>query len=228
MIPSVTNTSAELATLNIHRFPTKEAFDIAASDNLIGIRDISFIEGDTSDVPIPTIQEAGYVLTAGASHEMYWNQNSAGSSTLAGLNDTNIANPASGQALIFNGSSWANTTISKNHDFTHTQILGTPNSVTFAADERCSVFAYASTDTSMSIECENNSDNYIWICNSGSSDIDITISDITQNSTSVSNVYMPEDGITIPTGKVCEIGVIVNSSGAFITCRNDIVLSSSI
>ena len=114
-----------------------------------------------------------------------------------------------------------------NYDFTHTAnttVSGSTTTVTFAANQRGSAMLTISADLGLTIACNNGSDNYIWVKNIGSAEIDVTISAVTKNSTAVSYVYVPSDGITVPAGGVCEIGVIVNSDGAFITSRNDLAL----
>lgn len=113
------------------------------------------------------------------------------------------------------------------YDFTHTSnttISGNTTTITFAANTRGSAMLTISADLGLTIACNNGSDNYIWIKNTGSSEVDITISSVTKNSTNVSNIYMPSDGITVPAGGLCEIGIIVNTDGAFITSRNDLTL----
>ena len=113
------------------------------------------------------------------------------------------------------------------YDFVHTAnttISGSAATITFVAGQRCTRMITVSADLGLSIDCNNLSDNYLWIRNSGSSEIDVTISAVTLSGTSVSNVYVPSDGITIPAGGVCEIGILVNSDGAFITSRNDLAL----
>lgn len=113
------------------------------------------------------------------------------------------------------------------HDFTHTAnttVSTSTTTVTFAANTRGSAMLTISADLGLTIACNNGSDNYIWVKNTGSSDVDITVSAVTQNSTNVSNVYVPSDGITVPAGGLCEIGIIVNTDGAFITSRNDLAL----
>lgn len=114
-----------------------------------------------------------------------------------------------------------------NYDFTHTAnttISSSTTTVTFATNTRGTAMLTISADLGLTIACNNGSDNYIWVKNTGSSEVDITISAVTQNSTNVSNVYMPSDGITVPAGGLCEIGIIVNTDGAFITSRNDLAL----
>ena len=114
-----------------------------------------------------------------------------------------------------------------NYDFTHTSnttVSGSTTTVTFAANQRGSAMLTISADLGLTIACNNGGDSYIWIKNTGSAEVDVTISAVTKNSTAVSNVYVPSDGITVPAGGVCEIGVIVNSDGAFITSRNDLAL----
>jgi hypothetical protein len=81
-----------------------------------------------------------------------------------------------------------------------------------------------SADLGLTIACNNGSDNYIWVKNTGSAEVDITISSVTQNNVSVTNVYVPSDGISIPAGGLCEIGIVCNADGAFITARNDLSL----
>jgi hypothetical protein len=111
-------------------------------------------------------------------------------------------------------------------DFTHTantSVSGSFSAV-FAADERDTVMVTTSADLSISIACNNNADNYIWVANSGASDIDILISSVTHSGSPVTNIYLPADGITAVAGQVCEIGVVCNVDGAFITSRNDLKL----
>lgn len=114
-----------------------------------------------------------------------------------------------------------------NYDFTHTAnttVSGSTTTVTFAANQRGSAMLTISADLGLTIACNNGGDNYIWIKNTGSAEVDVTISAVTKNNTAVSNVYVPIDGIIVPAGGLCEIGVIVNADGAFITSRNDLAL----
>lgn len=113
-----------------------------------------------------------------------------------------------------------------NYDFIHTasQAVSGSVTVTYAANTRGSRMVSASADLSVTFAVNNSSDNYLWIKNTGSSDIDILISSVTYNNSSVSNVYMPADGISVPTGKICEIGIVCNADGAFITSRSDLSL----
>ena len=143
----------------------------------------------------------------------------------------------SGQALCVNSS--ANglefKTISgggglSNYDFTHTGAQGVSGTVTvtFAANTRGSRMMTATADIGLAIVCNNSADNYIWIKNTGSADIDVTISSVTYNNSSLTSgkIFLPEDGITVPKGNVCEIGVICNNDGAFITARADMKANS--
>lgn len=114
-----------------------------------------------------------------------------------------------------------------NHNFTHTAnttVSTSTTTVTFAANQRGSAMLTISADLGLTIACNNGSDNYLWVKNAGSAEVDVTISAVTKDNTAVSNVYVPSDGITVPAGGVCEIGVIVNADGAFITSRNDLSL----
>lgn len=115
---------------------------------------------------------------------------------------------------------------STDHDFSHTPnttVSGATCTVSFPAG-RGTVMLSASADLSLTVVCNNLADNYIWIKNTGSSDIDILIDSITLRGNSVTNVYMPSDGISVPAGNVCEIGIVCNADGAFITSRNDLSL----
>ena len=72
----------------------------------------------------------------------------------------------------------------------------------------------------------NLSDNYLWIKNNGSSTVNVTLAGITSTVVTVSTIYAPTDGISIDAGKLCEIGIVVNSDGAFITSRSDLSVLS--
>lgn len=144
------------------------------------------------------------------------------------------SNGTNGQVLTSDGTSWSWQTPSSggltNYDYAHTPSTfqsGTV-AVTFAANQRCSVMYGASADLALAITCNNGADNYIWVQNTGTADIDITISSVTYNNSSLaaSNIFLPSDGITVPKGCVCEIGVLCNADGAFITARGDLKASS--
>lgn len=114
------------------------------------------------------------------------------------------------------------------HDFTHTSNTTASGSATvsFAPNERGSAMLTTSADLSIALIVGNTSDNYLWIRNTGNSEIDITISSVRASNAeaALSNVYVPSDGITVPSGGVCELGVIRNNDGVFITSRNDLSL----
>lgn len=115
----------------------------------------------------------------------------------------------------------------ENHNLTHmanTTVSTSTTTVTFAANQRGSRMITVSADLGVTLAVNNAADNYLWIKNAGSAEVDITISAVTSSGSSVSNVYMPADGISVPAGKVVEIGIIVNTDGAFITSRNDLTL----
>ena len=144
------------------------------------------------------------------------------------------SNGTNGQVLTSNGTSWSWQTPSgggsTSHDYTHTISSGVSGtvSVSFPANKRCSVMYGATADIALAITCNNGADNYIWVKNNGSAAIDITISSVTYNDTSLaaSKIFLPSDGITVPKGCVCEIGVLCNADGAFITARGDLKASS--
>ena len=112
------------------------------------------------------------------------------------------------------------------YDFTHVAntTVSTSTTITFAANTRGSQMVSTSADLAVTFAVNNGSDNYLWIKNTGAADIDITISAVTSGGSSVGNVYIPDDGISVAAGKVCEIGIIVNADGAFITSRSDLSL----
>lgn len=111
------------------------------------------------------------------------------------------------------------------YDFTHTAnstISTSSTTITFTANTRGSRMVTVSDDLNITFAVENNSDNYLWIANSDTTnDVDITIGAVAQGGNTV-NVHMPVDGISVPKGGLCEISIIVNADGAFITSRNDL------
>ena len=141
---------------------------------------------------------------------------------------------SNGQVLTSNGTSWSWQTPSSggltNYDYTHTIASGVSGTVavTFPANKRCSVMYGATADIALAITCNNGADNYIWVKNNGSAAIDITISSVTFNNTSLpaSKIFLPADGISVDKGCVCEIGVLCNADGVFITARGDLKSSS--
>lgn len=142
--------------------------------------------------------------------------------------DAYIANKPTIPTVPTNVSSFTNDAgYLTSHDFTHTAnttILASTTTITFAANTRGSQMITVSADIGITFAVNNLSDNYLWIANSGSADIDVTISAVTLNSSSVANVYVPTNGITVPASGICEIGIIINTDGAFITSRNDLAL----
>lgn len=110
------------------------------------------------------------------------------------------------------------------HHAANTTVRNSTTTITFAAGQRCSKMITVSADLGVTFAVNNTTDNYLWIKNTGSAEVDITVSAVTYGGNNVANVYMPADGISIPAGKVVEIGIIVNADGAFITSRNDLTL----
>lgn len=114
-----------------------------------------------------------------------------------------------------------------NYDFTHvanTTVSTSTKTITFAANQRGSQMISVSADIGITFDVRNLSDNYLWIKNTGSAEIDVTISSVVNDQTTVSNVYVPADGISVPAGGLCEIGIVRNADGAFITSRSDLEL----
>lgn len=112
------------------------------------------------------------------------------------------------------------------HNFTHTtnQAVSGSVTVTYAANTRGSRMVSASADLSVSFAVNNGSDNYLWVKNTGSVDIEILINSVTWNGNTVTNVYIPDTDIVVKAGHVCEIGIVCNADGAFITSRSDLSL----
>ena len=113
------------------------------------------------------------------------------------------------------------------YDFTHTAntVISTSSiQVTFAANARCSQMITVSGDIDLDIVCNNDSDNYIWIKNNASADIDVTISAITYNEAALAaaNIHIAGGSMTVGAGDIIEISVLCNADGAFITSRNDL------
>ena len=145
------------------------------------------------------------------------------------LDDVSLSSLANGQVLTYNAATgkWENSTPgggSASPVIVHTAnstVSTSTATITFASDARRSQMISVSADIGIAFAVENLSDNYLWIKNTGSSDIDVTINSVTHAGSSVAHVYLPADGISIPKGGVCEIGIIVNADGAFITSRSD-------
>lgn len=128
------------------------------------------------------------------------------------------------QSLL--GSGNININPNADFDFNHTTGAAVSGSVsvTFAQNQRCSAFYSTSSDLSVALIVENRSENYLWIQNTGNNEIDVVISSVRASSLepAISDVFVPSDGITVPAGCICEIGVIRNSVGVFITSRTDL------
>ena len=116
------------------------------------------------------------------------------------------------------------------YNFTHTTntTVTSPFTFTCTANQRNSQMITTSANLTLNITCNNGSDNYLWVKNSSSSaDIDVVIGTVTYNGNTVSasSIYLPSDGITVPKSGLCEIGIIMNADGAFITVRSDLAPS---
>ncbi len=99
--------------------------------------------------------------------------------------------------------------------------------VVFDANLRGSKMISTSMATlSLILQIFNSSDNYLWIKNTGNNDVEVLIEEVyylgTDSGHEVRNVYIPPGDISIPAGQMCEIGIVCNSNGAFITTRNDL------
>lgn len=153
------------------------------------------------------------------------------------LNKPTIPDAVSG---VNDGTNWTSITIGSetkgipsgggggltDYDFTHVAntVVSSSTTITFAANTRGSQMVSTSADLAITFAVNNGSDNYLWIKNTGAADIDITISAVTAGGSPLANIYIPTDGITVIAGMVCEIGIIVNADGAFITSRSDLSL----
>lgn len=145
------------------------------------------------------------------------------------LDDVVLSSLANGQVLAYNAltGKWENTTpggASSLPIFLHTAnstVNTSTTTITFPSAARGTRMISVSADIGIAFAVDNLFDNYLWIKNTGSSEIDVTVNSVTQAGSSVAHVYLPADGISIPKGCVCEIGIIVNADGAFITSRSD-------
>lgn len=118
-----------------------------------------------------------------------------------------------------------------NYNFTHVANTTVTSPFTFAcaANQRNSQMITTGANLTLNITCNNGSDNYLWIINSSSSaDIDVVIGTVTYNGNTVSasSIYLPSDGISVPKSGLCEIGIIMNTDGCFITTRSDLTPST--
>ena len=118
-------------------------------------------------------------------------------------------------------------TVLSNYDFSYggeQDVTTSSVTVTFAANTRGTKHIIVGNDLAITFAVNNQAENYLWITNNNSAEIDITVAGIS-NSTlgTIAYVYMPEDGISIPGDRTCEIGIVVTSDfKAFITCRSDL------
>jgi hypothetical protein len=113
---------------------------------------------------------------------------------------------------------------------------GSSQSVTFGADTAGSAFIVIPSslninDMTLAITCNNLSENYIWVENNTNADVDVLIGGIEHMNDTIVNAYLPDSGITVPSGKTCEIGLVVNQAGngdyrAIVTFVNYLVGSS--
>lgn len=141
---------------------------------------------------------------------------------LGDIDGVTITSPTSGQVLTYNGSGWVN---GAPRDMTHLRDItasGSTQTVTFDANTAGTAFINIPSNLSISalsltINVNNRSENYIWIENKKSSDVDVLISSVSHNNNTVTNAYLPKDGITVPAGQTCEIGLVVNQdyNGAY-------------
>ena len=69
----------------------------------------------------------------------------------------------------------------------------------------------------LTINCSNGADNYIWVKNNGSSDVDVVINHIYDSNNNDCNVE--GDCETIPAGETLEIGFCINADGAYVTSK---------
>jgi hypothetical protein len=66
------------------------------------------------------------VTVSGVTKQVTINSGGGGATTLADLTDTNISSPSSGQALIYNGSKWANSAINMSLGGLSNVVLSSP------------------------------------------------------------------------------------------------------
>lgn len=143
--------------------------------------------------------------------------------TVAEFRQAMVSRDMNNQILKHNGTYWVNANL--DHDFTFDSETASTSSVTvtFSASQRGTHFIASESDLSVTLSVNNESDNYLWVYNTDSTDaIQVYIQDITHNGSQVSHVWIPEDDIIIQPGYAGEIGIVCNSVGAFITTRCDL------
>lgn len=113
------------------------------------------------------------------------------------------------------------------HDYKHQRVsfisVSGSQTITYIENTRGSQTIKAHGNLILDFIVNNGADNILWIINNAGSTIDIAIGSVISNN-ETKPVFLPENGIDVGDGYVCEIGVIVNIDGAYITVRNDLVL----
>lgn len=151
--------------------------------------------------------------------------------TTLDVNDARIraSSPSNGQVLKYNSTSGKFENANEeggltNYDFTpNTKITHSSSSIiesiTFAANTQGTQWIDTSVDLDMSIACNNDASNYILVQNTGSSDITVTITNVTHNGTSVSVILANVNNGELSVGarKCREFGILRYSNGCIIT-----------
>lgn len=124
---------------------------------------------------------------------------------------------------------WASIGSITGHDYTHQPDSGTAVSgsqtITYAANIQGSKKITAGGNLILNFVVNNSANNLLWIENNTGSTVDIAINSVTKNNVLQTTIFRP-NGISVDDGYVCEIGIIVNVDGVFITYRNDLELQA--
>lgn len=99
-------------------------------------------------------------------------------------------------------------------------VASSPITITFDANQRGSKFIGVDGNTTININCNNTSENYIWVKNNGSSTATITIGDVSLNETEYDtddiHVFTTANNISITSGQIMELKIIATTEAAFI------------
>lgn len=141
---------------------------------------------------------------------------------IGNLTGVSISSPSSGQVLTYNGTNWVNGSPSAaGRNITHLrdiEAISSSQSLTFDNAANSAFITVPSTLNinylSLDITCNNMSENYIWIENKMNADMDVLLSGISYGNNQVYYAYLPDGGISVPKGKTCEIGIVVNQNSS--------------
>lgn len=106
-------------------------------------------------------------------------------------------------------------------DFSSLGTQTTTADVSFSDENRGYQSLSTDANITINITAENNGENYLFVRNTGSSNIAILIG--TVNSLSSSSVYVPDGDIIVPAGQCVEVSIVAFDSMAVITTSDALV-----